>query len=69
MEWARWHLRYSFTPDDAAIIKWLTMWEWWSERVTQYAIACHERKWVGWQATLAWSIVETLAEPIDDIPF
>jgi hypothetical protein len=71
-EWARWHLRHSFKPDDAAIIEWLTTWAVRHARLSEYAIACHVRKWAGWQATLAWGIVETLAEPLDmddDIPF
>lgn len=70
--WARWHLSFTFAADDAAIIEWLTTWPNRYQRVTEYAVACHVRKWAGWQATLAWSIVETLAEPLgtdDDIPF
>lgn len=67
VEWARWHLRHSFKPDDAAIIEWLTTWTLRYKRVAEYAIACHVRKWAGWQAALAWLVVETLTEPLDDV--
>lgn len=71
-EWARWNLRHTFKEDDAAIIEWLCTWSSRHARVAEYAIACHVRKWAGWQAVLAWSIVETICETIDlddDIPF
>jgi hypothetical protein len=71
--WALWHLRFTFPGDDAAIIECLSYWRRRDQRLTEYAIACHFRKWQAWQASLAWGIVETLAEPIpdadDDIPF
>lgn len=70
--WARWHLRHSFKPDDAALIEWLCTWTNRYARVVEYAGCCHLRKWAGWQATLAWNIVETICEPLqsdDDIPF
>lgn len=72
-DWARWHLRFTFKPDDAVIIEWLILWPWRTQRLTHYAIACHTLKWPAWHASLAWGIIETLAEPLpdtdDDIPF
>ena len=68
--WARWNLRHTFRPDDAAIIEYICTWPLRCQRVTEYAMCCHARKWAGWQAVLAWSIVETLTLPLeDDIPF
>lgn len=68
--WASWHLRYTFKPDDAALVEWLCTWKARHQRVVEYAQACHVRKWAGWQAVLVWSIIEHTCEPLDDdIPF
>lgn len=70
-EWARWHLRHSFNPDDAGIIECITLMHKYTERArVEYSKACHERKWAGWQASLAWSVIEAILAPLDDdIPF
>lgn len=72
-DWARWHLRFTFHGDDGVIVEYLTLLRWRHQRLTEYAVACHTRKWPAWQASLVWGIVETLAEPLpdtdDDIPF
>lgn len=38
---------------------------------TLYATKCHERRWTGWQARLAWACIEAILKPAedDDIPF
>lgn len=70
LAWTAWHLEHSFKPDDAAIIEYICTMVGRSERLVEYARTCHLRGWAGWQATLAWSILETVCEPLgDDIPF
>ena len=71
-EWGRWQLTHTFKSDDAAIIEWLCTWDSRHARQREYAMACHVRKWAGWQATLAWSVVEAITDVSfedDDIPF
>lgn len=68
--WARWALKYQFKPDDALLIEFIVTYPDRPRRVMEYAAACHLRGWAGWQAVLAWGVVEALAQPIeDDIPF
>lgn len=78
-EWAHWQLANAFTDDadrraitDVVASGMLPHPSAWRARV-HYARACGERCWPGWQAKLAWAIVEALlADPLandDDIPF
>lgn len=72
VEWARWHIKHSVTPETAAVIEWLATMTWRTERLCEYVKACHALGWAGWLATLAWNMIEALAAPIDkdeDIPF
>jgi hypothetical protein len=73
LPWTAWHLEHTFKPDDAAIIQYICTWPSRSARVLEYAQACHMRGWAGWQATLAWNVIETITQPLqdkeDDIPF
>lgn len=70
-EWARWHLRHTFNATDAAVIEYITTAHKYSERArVEYARACHDLKWAGWQASLAWNVIEAIIKPLeDDIPF
>lgn len=75
-EWAAWQLRHTFTPDDARAITDLVgvcmvpYPSLWRGRVP-YARVCHERRWQGWYARLAWECMEALLKDDmdDDIPF
>lgn len=75
-EWAQWQLRYVFEPVDAkaitdcvahGLVPYASAWR----ARTMYAGKCHERRWEGWQARLAWACIEAILKPIedDDIPF
>lgn len=71
-EWARWHLRHTFSPTDAAVIEFITITSPYNtgKARVEYARACHEMKWAGWQAGLAWNVIEAILAPLDDdIPF
>lgn len=80
-DWARWHLRHTFGPEDAGIIECITLTHKYAYAARlEYVRACHERKWAGWQAQLAWDVIEAILAPLrnpatgedwanDDIPF
>ena len=77
VEWAQWQLQHGFTDDadrraitDVVAAGMVPYADTWRAR-QHYARACTERHWLGWQARLAWAIVEALLKERldDDIPF
>lgn len=73
-EWAQWQLRNVFDPGDARAVTDLLAagltsnpYTWHAR--TEYAKLCHDRRWQGWQARLAWACIEALLIKDDDIPF
>lgn len=72
--WAR-HQLQAFTVDDQRAITDLVAQGVVSRMLFQlrvpYAKECMERQWPGWQARLAWTIIELLVRGTenDDIPF
>lgn len=76
-EWAQWQIRNVFT-DDAdrkaitdTVALGLVPYPSLGRARTRYAMVCHDRQWAGWQARLAWAVMEALLQdPMDDdIPF
>lgn len=75
-EWARQQITQAF-PDEAdsrAITDLVTsMWTGYCPSIharVRYALVCHERRWSGAQARLAWAIIDALTKSLDDdIPF
>ncbi len=75
-EWARDRLLYFFSPDDAkaitdvvaiGLMPYPSLWR----ARTHYARLCHERRWPGPVARMAWAVLEALLKDDmeNDIPF
>jgi len=75
--WARRQLQTIMAADDAKAVTDIVAWylaqpyvPGLGEARVYYARVCHERRWAGHTARLAWACVEALLKPVeDDIPF